>query len=111
MVIWSICISIDACFNAEAKTGFKFNVGPLVLMLCQIKYLFLNNFQYMNKEFKRRHIFGHSMRTNGPTLNLNPVLASALKYASIEIHIDHITMYFLKKVPKFYICRILQYIE
>ena len=61
--------------------------------------------------FEKRHLFGHSMRTNGPTLNLKPVLASALKYASIEIHIDHITLYPLKKVPKFYICRLLQYFE
>ena len=30
------------------------------------------------------------MRPNGCTLKLKPVWASALKYASIEIHIDHV---------------------
>ena len=57
MVIWSICISIDAYINAEAKTGFTFNVGALVLMLCQIKCLFLNNFQYMTKVFEKDTYF------------------------------------------------------
>ena len=40
------------------------------------------------------------MRTIGPKLNLKPVLDSVLNSALIEIHIDHINIYFAKKVQK-----------
>ena len=43
----------NAEFNAESKTGFRINVGPMVLMLCQIMCLFWNNFKYMMKLFEK----------------------------------------------------------
>ena len=40
------------------------------------------------------------MRTIDPTLSLKPVLDSALNSALIEIHINHINIYLVKKSQK-----------
>ena len=108
--IWSTCISIDVSLNPEVRSGFKFHVGQIVLAQCQIMCIFSNNLWYIMKLVEKVHIIWYCERTICPTWNLKPDLASGLRDASIEIHVDHIHRLFQKSVPKFDICRILQYI-
>lgn len=54
-------------------------------------------------------MFSYRLRTIGAKINLKPVLESAFKYKSIEIHKDNIIIILLIKYKKIiYICRILQ---
>ena len=105
--IWSTCTSIDASFYPDVKYGFKFHLGQIVLSQCQIMCIFSNNLWYIMKLVEKIHIIWHCARTICPTWNLKPDLASGLRDASIEIHVDHIHLLFQKSVPKFDICRIL----
>ena len=86
--------------NADSKTGFRFDLRPMVLMLVANKCYISNNIQYIIYIFEIYHSFATSMRTIGRRTNLKPVLESAFNPAFIEIYKGNINIVLLKKLKK-----------